>query len=219
VNPDLYQHVDPSTVGNDMRLLVSELAGRATIELKGRELGIDLTGQKETLGRIVERVKDLESMGYSFEAADASFELLLRDEVAGERKRFFELESWRVIVERRVDDIVVSEATVKLHAKGERIVSTAEGNGPVNALDNALRAALGQLYPGLSKLELVDFKVRILEGKQGTGAITRVLVETSDGVNEYDTIGVDENIINASWQALEDAVTYGLLKQGETPIA
>ncbi|MCU1677317.1 MAG: 2-isopropylmalate synthase/homocitrate synthase family protein [Frankiales bacterium] len=219
VNPDLYQHVDPSTVGNDMRLLVSELAGRATIELKGRELGIDLTGQKETLGRIVERIKDLEAMGYSFEAADASFELLLRDEVAGDRKRFFELESWRVIVERRIDDVVVSEATVKLHAKGERIVATAEGNGPVNALDNALRTAVGRLYPGLSKLELVDFKVRILEGKQGTGAVTRVLVETSDGVNEYDTIGVDENIINASWQALEDAVTYGLLKQGETPIA
>jgi 2-isopropylmalate synthase len=218
VDPDLYQHADPESVGNDMRLLVSEMSGRATIELKGKSLGHDLSEDPETVTRVLNRVKDLEAVGFSFEAAEASFELLLRDEVVGARQRFFELESWRVIVERRPDGAVVSEATVKLEAKGERIVATGEGNGPVNALDNALRAALEQLYPGLATLDLVDFKVRIVAGSHGTDAVTRVLVETSDGITQWDTVGVDENIINASWQALEDAVTYGLLRQGETPV-
>ncbi len=213
VDPDLYQHTDPSLVGNDMRLLVSELAGRATVELKARDM--DLSPDREAVGRVIERVKDLESMGFTFEAADASFELLLREEIEGERRRFFELESWRVIVERRADGAIVSEATVKLHAKGERIVATGEGNGPVNALDRALRLALEQLYPALAGLELVDYKVRILEGAHGTGAVTRVLVETSDGVTEWDTVGVDENVIAASWQALDDAYTFGLLQRGE----
>jgi 2-isopropylmalate synthase len=162
-------------------------------------------------------VKELESVGYTFEAADASFELLMREEM-GERSTFFELESWRTIVERRPSGEVISEATVKLRAKGERIVATGEGNGPVNALDNALRSALEQLYPTLANLSLVDFKVRIVEGGGGTGAVTRVLVETTDGVTEWDTIGVDQNIIAASWQALQDAVTYGLLRQGESPV-
>ncbi|HZG93895.1 MAG TPA: citramalate synthase [Mycobacteriales bacterium] len=216
VAPEMYQHVDPLTVGNDMRLLVSELAGRATIVLKGKEMGLDLDDQPETVLRVIERVKDLESVGYTFEAADASFELLLRGEM-GDHTRFFELESWRTIVERRPDGELVSEATVKLTAKGERIVATGEGNGPVNALDKALRVALEQLYPSLASLELVDFKVRIVEGGGGTGAVTRVLVETSDGTTEWDTIGVDQNIIAASWQALDDAVTYGLLRQGEVP--
>jgi 2-isopropylmalate synthase len=218
VDPDLYQHEDPASVGNDMRLLVSEMAGRATIELKGRALGHDLSNDPETVSRVLSRVKDLEAIGFTFEAAEASFELLLRDQVAGSRQRFFDLESWRVIVERRADGEVVSEATVKLVAKGERIVATGEGNGPVNALDKALRRALEQLYPGLAALDLVDFKVRIVAGSHGTDAVTRVLVETSDGTTQWDTVGVDENIINASWQALEDAVTYGLLRQGETPL-
>ncbi len=214
VDPDMYQHIDPSTVGNDMRMLVSELAGRATIELKGRELGLDLSGQREALGRVVELVKEREASGYAYEAAEASFELLLRDEVEGER-RFFTLESWRVIVEQRPDGEVVSEATVKIFSRGERLVSTAEGNGPVNALDRALREALEKSYPGLADLDLVDYKVRILDGRSGTGAVTRVLVGTSDGRDRWDTIGVDENIIAASWAALQDAVTYGLRRQGE----
>ena len=216
IAPQMYQHIDPRDVGNDMRLLVSELAGRATIVLKGKEMGLDLDNMPETVLRVIDRVKELESIGYTFEAADASFELLLRAEM-GEQSRFFELESWRTIVERRPGGELASEATVKLRAKGERIVATGEGNGPVNALDNALRAALGQLYPSLATLSLVDYKVRIVEGGGGTGAVTRVLVETSDGVTEWDTIGVDRNIIAASWQALEDAVTYGLLRQGESP--
>ena len=215
VDPDLYQHMDPAELGNDMRMLVSELAGRATVELKGRELGLDLSNEREALGRVVERVKDLESRGYVFEAAEASFELMLRAEVSGET-RYFSLESWRVIVEQRRGE-VISEATVKLWSRGERIVATGEGNGPVNALDRALRTALEKTYPGLADMELVDFKVRIVEGAHGTGAVTRVLVETSDGTTTWDTIGVDENIIAASWQALEDAVTYGLFRQGEQP--
>jgi 2-isopropylmalate synthase len=217
VAPEMYQHIDPLDVGNDMRLLVSELAGRATIVMKGKEMGLELGERPDTVLRVIDRVKELESVGYTFEAADASFELLLREEM-GEPSTFFELESWRTIVERRPGGEVISEATVKLRAKGERIVATGEGNGPVNALDNALRSALEQLYPTLANLSLVDFKVRIVEGGGGTGAVTRVLVETTDGVTEWDTIGVDQNIIAASWQALQDAVTYGLLRQGESPV-
>jgi 2-isopropylmalate synthase len=216
VDPDMYQHIDPAAVGNDMRMLVSELAGRATIELKGRELGMDLSGEREALGRVVELLKDREAGGYAYEAAEASFELLLRDEIEGP-SRYFRLESWRVIVERRPDGTLVSEATVKLHSRGERIVATGEGNGPVNALDRALRHALEKAHPGLADLSLVDFKVRILEGAAGTGAVTRVLIETTDGTSRWDTIGVHENIIAASWEALEDAATYGLLRQGELP--
>jgi 2-isopropylmalate synthase len=153
----------------------------------------------------------MEAAGYSFEAAEASFELLLRSEVSGERPRLFELESYRVITETRPDGAHVSEATVKLVAKGERIVATGEGNGPVNALDRALRQALERLHPELAGFELVDYKVRILEGAHGTAAVTRVLVRTSDGEREWDTVGVDENVIAASWQALDDAYTYGWL--------
>lgn len=208
-DPDLYQHADPAAVGNDMRLLVSELAGRATIELKGKELGLELDG--DTVGRVIDKVKTLEGQGWSFETAEASFELLLRGEM-GERPRFFEVESWRVIVEHR-DDAVVSEATVKLHAKGERIVATGEGNGPVNALDKALRNALEQLHPELARLDLVDYKVRIVSGAHGTSAVTRVHVDTSDGEDTWSTVGVHENVIEASWQALEDAYATGLLRR------
>ncbi|MCD0448308.1 citramalate synthase [Actinocorallia sp. API 0066] len=215
VDPDLYQHIDPARVGNDMRMLVSSMSGRASVELKGKELGYDLSGEKAA--EVVTRVKDLESQGYTFEAADASFELLLREELAGARTSYFDVESWRVIVEQRPDGAQISEATVKVHAKGERIVSTGEGNGPVNALDTALRVALERLYPELATLELVDFKVRILEGSHGTDAVTRVLIDSSDGKAEWGTVGVGENIIAASWQALEQAVTYCLLRAGYDP--
>jgi 2-isopropylmalate synthase len=209
VDPDLYQHIDPAAVGNDMRVLVSELAGRASVELKARELQIDV--DREVVGRVIDRVKAMEAAGYSFEAAEASFELLLREEVDGRRSRPFVLESYRVISDSRADGGIASEATVKLFVGEERIVSTGEGNGPVNALDTALRQALERFHPQLGKFELVDYKVRILEGAHGTGAITRVLVRTSDGHREWDTVGVDENVIAASWQALDDAYTFGLL--------
>jgi 2-isopropylmalate synthase len=218
VDPDLYQHTDPTTVGNDMRMLVSDMAGRASIELKGRELGYDLSpqssGDRELLTRITDRVKALEAAGYTFEAADASFELLLREEVDGVRPAYFDVESWRVITESRPGGEAVSEATVKLHAGGRRQVATGEGNGPVNALDQALRKALLPVYPELDKLELIDFKVRILDASHGTDATTRVLIETSDAGTSWQTVGVGANIVEASWQALCDGLVSGLLRAG-----
>ncbi|WP_431041987.1 citramalate synthase [Streptomyces sp. P1-3] len=218
VDPDLYQHIDPEQVGNTMRMLVSDMAGRASVELKGKELGVDLGGDRELIGRVVERVKERELAGYTYEAADASFELLLREEVEGRGRRYFRTESWRAIVEGRPSgDQASGEATVKLWVKGERIVATAEGNGGVNALDNALRVALGPFYPQLAKLELVDYKVRTLEGSHGTASTTRVLITTTDGSAEWSTVGVGDNVIAASWQALDDAYAYGLRRAGVEP--
>ncbi|MEU4348514.1 citramalate synthase [Streptomyces sp. NPDC023838] len=217
VDPDLYQHIDPGLVGNRIRMLVSDMAGRASIELKGKELGVELGGDRELVGRVVARVKERELQGYTYEAADASFELLLRAEAEGRARKYFRIESWRAIVEDRPDGTHANEATVKLWAKGERIVATAEGNGPVNALDRALRVGLERIYPQLAKLELVDYKVRILEGRHGTDSTTRVLITTTDGAGEWATVGVATNIIGASWGALEDAYTYGLLRAGVEP--
>jgi 2-isopropylmalate synthase len=221
VDPDLYQHTDPTDVGNDMRMLVSDMAGRASIELKGRELGYDLSQEPELLSRVVAKVKEMELGGYTFDAADASFELLLHGEVTGEPLSYFGVESWRVITDsighwphpsltRRE---AASEATVKLTAAGQRVVATGEGNGPVNALDHALRQALSGAYPELDKLELIDFRVRILDAAHGTDAVTRVLIETSDGTTSWDTVGVAPNIVEASWIALVDGITYGLWHQ------
>ena len=217
VDPMMYQHETPESVGNDMRMLVSEMAGRASIELKSVELGIDLGGDKDLIGRVVEKVKELEGKGFTFEAADASFELLLRTEVLGKRPSFFTIEDWQTTVHQDELGKVTSKATVKIKARNESITATGSGNGPVNAIDNALRSGLEKFYPELSKLELTDYKVRILEGRLGTGAVTRVLVETSDGNGEWSTIGVHENVIAASAMALDDAVTYGLLRQGRKP--
>jgi 2-isopropylmalate synthase len=214
VDPVLYNHIDPATVGNDMRILVTEMAGRASIELKSRELGVDLAGHPEALARVTRRVKELEAGGWSFEAADASFELLVRGEL-GEVATPFTLESYRVLVEHREDGAVVSEATVKIRVRGERVIATAEGNGPVNALDQALRVALSRHYPELAEFDLADYKVRILEGSHGTGAVTRVLVETSDRSREWTTVGVHDNVVEASWHALVDALTYGI---AHTPV-
>jgi 2-isopropylmalate synthase len=210
VDPDLYQHTEPAEVGNDMRLLVSEMAGRASIELKGRELGFDLSGDKDLVARITARVKAMELAGYTFEAADASFELLLVEEVEGRRPSYFEVESWRVITESNPIGEAASEATVKLRAGGDRIVMTGEGNGPVNALDAALRQAIGQAHPQVAKLQLIDYKVRILDQGHGTDAVTRVLIETADDTSSWVTVGVGHNVVEASWAALLDAVTYGL---------
>ncbi|MGO4340756.1 citramalate synthase [Pedococcus sp. 2YAF34] len=214
IDPDLYQHTDPVHVGNDMRMLVSDMAGRASIELKGREMGYDLAGNDELLSRVLATVKDLELRGYTFDAADASFELLLRREVEGHGYEFFDVESWRVITDARGNEDALSEATVKVRAGGERVVATGEGNGPVNALDHALRQALMPAYPELAKLELIDFRVRILDAAHGTDAVTRVLIETSDGQTSWETIGVAGNILEASWRALVEGVTYGLVRAG-----
>ncbi len=215
VDPNLYQHMDPIGVGNDMRLLVSDMAGRASIQLKSRELGFDLgetAEDRELVTRVTARVKELESRGHTFEAADASFELLLIEEAEGARPSYFDVESWRVITDATADGDAISEATVKLRAQGVRYVITGEGNGPVNALDAALRTAIGQAYPEVAKFELIDYKVRILDQGHGTDAITRVLIETSDGESTWVTVGVGANVIAASWGALVDGLTFGLLR-------
>ena len=216
VDSNLYQHEDPASVGNDMRMLVSEMAGRASIELKSQELGVDLGGDRELIGRVVERVKEMESRGFTFEAADASFELLLLEEINGVRPAFFTIDHWLTTTERS-EGSIVTKAEVTVTAQGKVITCSGTGNGPVNAFDRALREGLNTLYPELVVLELTDYKVRILEGRLGTGAITRVLVETSDGKGKWSTVGVHENVIAASAMALEDALTFGLLRQGRKP--
>jgi 2-isopropylmalate synthase len=218
VNEELYSHIDPRLVGNDTRILVTEMAGRATVELKGRELGVDIASDPEALARVVETVKTRESQGWTYEAADASFELVMRDELPGEKRRYFDVESWRTIVSPQVNgDGHGSEAIVKVHAGGQRIVRVGEGNGPVNALDNALRTALEQIYPEVAGLELVDYKVRIVPGAKGTDAVTRVLIQTDDAEGSWSTVGVHENVIVASWLAIVDAVDYGLMRAGVAP--
>jgi 2-isopropylmalate synthase len=216
VDPALYNHVDPSAVGNDMRILVTEMAGRASVELKGRELGLDLARHDGVLTTVTDLIKQREAAGWSYEAADASFELLARD-VLGEGSAPFTLESYRVLVEHRADGEVVSEATVRLSVGGSRSITTAEGNGPVHALDQALRAALAGHYPDLASFELADYKVRILEGSHGTGAVTRVLLETVDTTGlDWTTVGVHENVVQASWLALVDALVWGLTHRRPT---
>ncbi|MFI5626261.1 citramalate synthase [Nocardioides sp. NPDC051685] len=220
VDPNLYQHMDPAGVGNDMRLLVSDMAGRASIELKGRELGYDLSDDRDLVTRVTGRVKALEEQGYTFEAADASFELLLIEEVEGSRPSYFDVESWRVISEARgggPETASTTEAIVKIHAAGVRHVETGEGNGPVNALDQALRAAITRAFPVVADFDLIDFKVRIFDQGHGTDAKTRVLIETSDGTTSWTTVGVGSNVIEASWEALVDGLTFGLRRHvGET---
>jgi 2-isopropylmalate synthase len=222
---DLYEHVEPNLVGNGTRVVVSEMAGRSTLAMKADELGLELDG--EVIGRVLDELKRLEHEGYHFEVADGSLELLLR-RASGWAADFFTVESFRVITDHDQrddagrdpeaataadDDIagVMTEATVKVHVGSERIVAVAEGNGPVNALDGALRAAIGSKFPVLDHIHLTDYRVRVLDTGRGTGAVTRVLVDTTDGQRTWTTIGVSENIIEASWQALYDSVVFGLL--------
>ena len=215
---DAYEHVDPESVGNGTRFLVSEMSGRSTIELKADQLGIEMDG--DTLGEIVETLKELEYAGYHFEVADASLELLMRA-AAGWTQDYFTLESFSVNVGHRsgsgsrawneVAVEVETEATVKVQVGDEWLEATGRGNGPVNALDAALRSVLKGWFPQLDRLHLTDFKVRVLETRQGTAAVTRVLIDTTNGERTWTTIGVSENIIEASWQALVDSLVYGIL--------
>ena len=203
-----YEHIDPEAVGNQRRVLVSELSGRGTIVAKARELGVDVEEDPERIAGILARLKELEHMGYHFEVADGSFELLLERET-GVYEPLFTLESFRVITEKRADGRVETEATVKIFHQGERLVATAEGNGPINALDSALRTALEPRVPELGAIELVNFKVRILDETKGTAAVTRVLLDSSDGHGTWGSIGVSENVIEASWEALLDSLEFG----------
>jgi 2-isopropylmalate synthase len=207
VDPATFEHIEPEVVGNRRELLVSELSGKGTVLARARDAGIELGDQEAA--RVTERVKQLEHLGYHFEAADGSFELLLRRET-GEYEPLFRLESWRAIVEKRADGRVETEATIKIWVGGERFVKTAEGNGPVNALDRALREALVEIHPHLRDIDLVNFKVRILDEDKGTGAVTRVLLDSSDGDQVWGSIGVSENVIEASWEALVDSLEYGM---------
>ncbi len=215
VDPATFEHIDPDVVGNRRELLISELSGKSTVHARARDAGIPLGDEQAT--HLVERVKDLEHRGYHFEAADGSFELLIRKET-GEYEPLFILESWRTIVEKRADGRVETEATIKIWAPpgpdGERYVRTAEGNGPVNALDRALRDALVEIHPHLRDIDLVNFKVRILDETKGTGAVTRVLLDASDGEQVWGSIGVSENVIEASWEALVDSLEYGMRVSG-----
>jgi 2-isopropylmalate synthase len=225
---ETFEHVDPTVVGNIRDVLISELSGKATVIEKAKQAGIALqpasasSGASLGLGvaapaedfaqRVVARVKELEHEGFQFEAADGSFELLMRKE-AGVYEPLFRLESWRVIVEQRADGKVETEAVVKIWTPppdGERYVRSAEGDGPVHALDKALRAAIGEIYPHLHDIELVNFKVRILDEDKGTDAITRVLIDASDKHGVWGSIGVSENLIAASWEALVDSLEYGM---------
>jgi 2-isopropylmalate synthase len=208
---DAYEHVDPQRVGNGTRFVVSEMAGRSTVALKAEQLGLGL--DDSDLGDIVERLKDLEHRGFHFEVADGSLELLMRS-ASGWKQPFFTLESHRVITELREDGAFVTEATVKVIVGDDRVIATAEGNGPVNALDGALRKAIGPQYPELAHIHLTDFKVRVLDTSHGTAAVTRVLIDTTDGDRTWTTIGVSENVIEASWAALEDSIVFALLHTG-----
>jgi len=213
-----YEHIRPELVGNIQRIVVSELSGKSTITLKAKELGFDLDAKPEQLRDILKQIKELEHVGYQFEAADGSFEVLVR-KALGTHKQYFKLESFRVIMEKREDGKVMTEATVKIHVGGRRLIATAEGNGPVNALDRAIRIAIGRSFPALKDIELTDYKVRVLDEKKGTAAVTRVLIETSDGEKSWGTIGVSENIIEASWQALVDSIEFGLSHKKQQPEA
>ena len=214
---DAYEHVAPDAVGNGTRVLVSEMAGRSTLEMKATDLGLDLDGK--ALGDVIDTLKTLEHAGYHFEAADASLELLMRG-AAGWDQPYWRLESFDVSMAhhgggaRAWNEVVIeveTDAVVKLWIGDERRIAVGEGNGPVNALDAALRAALGNTYPALDRISLTDFKVRVLGGREGTAAITRVLLDSTNGDRSWTTIGVSENIIEASWQALVDSLVYGLL--------
>ena len=205
---DAYEHVAPESVGNGTRFVVSEMAGKATIKIKAEELGLAMDGA--VVNRVIDELKRLEHEGYHFEAADASLELLMR-RATGWTPPFFDVESMRVITDELPNGTFITEATVKVHVAGERFVHVAEGNGPVNAIDTALRLALRSAYPQLDRIHLVDYKVRILDSQAATGAITRVLLDATDGTRTWTTIGVSANIIEASWQALADSLVYGLL--------
>jgi 2-isopropylmalate synthase len=211
-NAETYEHIDPALVGNLQRILVSDLSGRANLLAKAAEFGVDLQGNQPAVQRLLRELKDLEAQGYAFEGADASFELLMRKALDGDRTRFFRLIGFRVIDEKRhEDEAPIAEATIMLEAPDGAIEHTAaQGNGPVNALDCALRKALGKFYPEIQAVRLHDYKVRVLGSAEGTEAVVRVLIESGDEHERWSTVGVSHNVIEASWQALVDSMDWKL---------
>lgn len=213
-NPRTYEHVDPHAVGNHRRLLISELSGRSTIVKKAEEMELDLGKTGDKSKKILKLLQDLENKGYHFESAEASLELVIK-KVMKKFKDFFDLESFRVIIENRKGGKMTSEATIKLKVGGEIEHTASLGDGPVNALDSALRKALKKFYPNVNEMHLTDYKVRVLDEKEGTAARVRVLIQSQDKSGSWWTMGVSENIIEASWQALVDSVEYKLLKDSK----
>ncbi len=205
-----YEHIKPGDVGNKRRILLSELAGASNINFKSGEFGIKLDNVSEK--KLVSKIKDLEKKGYQFEGAEGSFELLMKKET-GDYRKFFELEAFRVIIESDREGRMRCEATIKLNIEGQQEHTAAEGDGPVNALDNALRKALEKFYPSLKSVSLSDFKVRVIDAKRGTAAKVRVLIESKDKNKTWGTIGVSENLVEASWKALVDGIEYKLLRK------
>ncbi|UCG66197.1 MAG: citramalate synthase, partial [Deltaproteobacteria bacterium] len=210
--PIAYEHIEPGTVGNKRRVLVSDLSGKSNIEYKAKEMDLTLGGNGYDSKKIVEEIKRMEDQGYQFDAAEGSLELLMK-RTTGQFREPFSLLSLRVINEKNKDGQSTSQATIKISVGDEEEITAAEGNGPVNAIDNALRKALSKFYPAIREMRLVDFKVRVLEGSAGTGARVRVLIESSDGKDIWNTVGVSENIIEASWQALVDSIYFKLSKE------
>ncbi|MCF7805051.1 MAG: citramalate synthase [Candidatus Marinimicrobia bacterium] len=206
-----YEHIEPESVGNQRRVLVSDLSGKSNVKYKANELDIDLSGNGKDVPKIVQKLKELENDGYQFEAAEASFELLVR-KMTGEWEDAVELEGFRIMTEKNMNNATRSEATIRLNVNGKTEHTAAEGNGPVHALDRALRKALHEFYPEVDGMHLTDYKVRVLNEKDGTGAKVRVLIESSQNGNSWGTVGVSENIIEASWQALIDSLSYYLTK-------
>jgi 2-isopropylmalate synthase len=207
---ETYEHIHPELVGNERRLLVSRQAGASIISQKARELRLRIPKDSPEAREIVRRVKAMEHEGYEFESAEASLALLMKS-LRGKRRRPFRLEGFRVIVEKKGDQPALSEATIMLTVRGEKEHTAAEGDGPVHALDQALRKALEPFYPELSRVQLTDFKVRVIEAKEGTAGKVRVLIQSSDGTESWGTVGLDTNIIQASWDALVDSVEYALI--------
>jgi 2-isopropylmalate synthase len=211
-NRETYEHIDPEVVGNRQRVLVSDLSGRSNVVYKGKEYGIDLTDKNDAIKEVLRRTKELEGQGYEYQAAEASFELLIQ-EALGKKKKNFSLIGFRVIDEKRKEgEPPMSEATIQVQVDGEMEHAAAMGNGPVNALDQALRRALTKFYPALKQVELLDYKVRVLSSGEGTGAVVRVLIESGDGKDRWGTVGVSHDLIEASWQALVDSIDYKLYK-------
>lgn len=207
-----YEHIDPEAVGNSRRLLVSELAGGSSISGKAAEYGIDLHRKSPETRRLLHAVTEREHEGYSYEGAEGSFELLMMRSL-GRARTLFELRAFRCIVERRGGaEEPITEATIKIVVNGEERLTVAEGDGPVHALDGALRKALLEFYPELAQIKLTDFKVRVVNSREGTAARVRVIIVSSDGAQEWSTVGVSTNMIEASWQALTDSIEYGLLR-------
>jgi 2-isopropylmalate synthase len=212
--PEAYEHMEPGRVGNERRVLVSDLSGKSNVEYKARELGLEMDAEGLDSRRIVAEIKQLEQEGYQFDVADGSFKILMEKQTGAYRPAF-ELESFRVTIEKDRDQPCQAQATIKISVGGKREITAAEGYGPVSALDNALRKALGRFFPDLDTMRLVDFKVRVIDGTRGTAARVRVLIDSRDQDQIWSTIGVSEDIIEASWQALADSFDYKLSRESK----